>query len=213
MKTVKNRKFTESVKDEAYHLLLCDFVYLNNLQYWQFKSKYQDTYNYYCFALMTERFPVTAWKPVLIVWTEHLEWHVIHCKKNSRVSLFRMVSGERQVWQVTYSLIYLLNTFSICFCWKRPFIINWLLPSTAPTVPNSAERNARRCFGWRCNLKKYCNHECYESIEKHDNELYIFRYCTSKGNCHNMRMTIYTKKLSLSLILLKLDIIIYYQSF
>ena len=134
-------------------LFLCDLVYLNNLQYWQFKSKYQDTYNYYCFALMTERLPVTAWKPVLIVWTEHLEWHVIHCKKNNRVSLFRMVSGDRQVWQVTYSLIYLLNTFSICFCWKRPFIINWLLPSTAPTVPNSAERNARRCFGWRCNLK------------------------------------------------------------
>jgi hypothetical protein len=29
-------------------------------------------------ALMADRFPVTAWKPVLMVCTEHEEWHVMH---------------------------------------------------------------------------------------------------------------------------------------
>jgi hypothetical protein len=48
----------------------------------------------YCLALMAARLPVTAWKPVLMVWTEHLEWQVMHCRKNRRVSLFRMVSGD-----------------------------------------------------------------------------------------------------------------------
>lgn len=39
--------------------------------------------------------------------TEHLDPHDSHCKKNRRVSFCRSVSGERQVWHVTYSLIYL----------------------------------------------------------------------------------------------------------
>ncbi len=59
----------------------------------------------HCLALIADRLPVTAWKPVLIVCTEHLEWQVMHCKKKSLVSLFKMVSGDRQVWQVTYSLM------------------------------------------------------------------------------------------------------------
>ena len=32
----------------------------------------------YCLALMAERLPVTAWKPVLIVCTEQDEWQVMH---------------------------------------------------------------------------------------------------------------------------------------
>lgn len=192
--------------------------------------------------------PVTAWKPVLMLATEQREWHVSHCRKYRRVSFCRMVSGERQVWHVTYSsagerrtvnnsanntgvdsishfsglqlkfmlhevmrfefvtneklhsysLIYLLNTFSICFCWNLPLITSWLFPSIEPLekrhksrtniftlshrkaslttitqivdknsvqtvhyiiilftvylVPSSANRKARRCLGWRCNL-------------------------------------------------------------
>ena len=73
------------------------------------------------------------------------------------MSFCRIVSGDRHVWQVTYSLIYLLKTFSICFCWNLPLITSWLLPSIEPLVPNSANKNARRCLGWRCNLKRKWN--------------------------------------------------------
>merc|ERR1719249_495666 len=59
--------------------------------------------NYSFFARMADRFPVTAWKPVLMDWTEHLEWQVMHWRKKIRSALFRMVSGERQVWQNTYA--------------------------------------------------------------------------------------------------------------
>jgi len=107
---------------------------------------------YAVFALIAARFPVTAWKPDLILATEHRDPQVSHCKKNKRVSFCKIVSGERHVWQVTYSLIYLLRTFSICFCWKRPLIISWLLPSTEPLVPNSANKKSNKCFGWRCNV-------------------------------------------------------------
>lgn len=41
---------------------------------------------------------------------------------------------------VTYSRIYFLKTFSICFCWKRPLMTKRLLPSTEPLVPNSANK-------------------------------------------------------------------------
>lgn len=47
--------------------------------------------------------PVTAWKPVLMLATEQREWQVSHCRKYNLVSFCRMVSGERHVWQVTYS--------------------------------------------------------------------------------------------------------------
>lgn len=57
---------------------------------------------------MAARLLVTAWKPDLMLATEHLEPHDSHCRKKSRVSFCRIVSGERQVWQVTYSLMYLL---------------------------------------------------------------------------------------------------------
>ena len=35
-----------------------------------------------------------------------------------------------------YSLIYLRSTLSICFCWNRPLMINWLLPSIEPLRDN-----------------------------------------------------------------------------
>ena len=46
-----------------------------------------------------------TWKPVLMVCTEQELWQVMHWRKNSLVSLLRMVSGDLQVWQVTYSLM------------------------------------------------------------------------------------------------------------
>lgn len=46
---------------------------------------------------------MTAWKPVLMLATEQREWQVSHCRKYNLVSFCRMVSGERHVWQVTYS--------------------------------------------------------------------------------------------------------------
>lgn len=85
--------------------------------------------------------------------TEHREPHVSHCKKKRRVSFCRMVSGERHVWHVTYSLMYRLRTFSICFCWNLPLIISWLFPSTEPLVPSSASKKSSRCLGCRCNLQ------------------------------------------------------------
>lgn len=103
------------------------------------------------FALIAARLLVTAWKPDLILATEHLEPHDSHCRKNKRVSFCKMVSGERQVWQVTYSLMYLLKTFSICLGWKRPLMINCWLPSIEPLVPNSANKKSNKCLGclWR----------------------------------------------------------------
>ncbi len=41
--------------------------------------------------------------------------------------------------------LYLLRTFSICFCWNLPFMMSWLFPSMAPLVPSSANRKANRC--------------------------------------------------------------------
>ena len=51
----------------------------------------------YCFSLISFRLVVTAWKPDLMVCTEVLDWHNIHCKKNKRPSLAKMVSGDLQV--------------------------------------------------------------------------------------------------------------------
>ena len=48
---------------------------------------------------------ILTWKPVLMVCTEQELWQVMHWRKNSLVSLLRMVSGDLQVWQVTYSLM------------------------------------------------------------------------------------------------------------
>lgn len=123
-------------------------------------------------ARIAARFPVTAWnakkkwdsskpeavkqtwKPDLMLATEHLEPQVSHCRKKSLVSFRRIVSGDRHVWHVTYSLIYRRKTFSICFCWKRPLMISWLFPSTDPLVPNSAKRKSNKCFGNRWSLGK-----------------------------------------------------------
>ena len=107
---------------------------------------------FYCFSLISFRLVVTAWKPDLMVCTEVLDWHNIHCKKNNRPSLAKMVSGDLQVWQVTYSLMYRLKTASICFCWNFPFMTNWLEPSRLPVVPNSANKKANKCLGCRCNI-------------------------------------------------------------
>lgn len=46
---------------------------------------------------------MTAWKPDLMLATEHRDPHVSHCKKKSLVSFCNNVSGDLQVWQVTYS--------------------------------------------------------------------------------------------------------------
>ena len=53
--------------------------------------------NFYCFSLISFRLVVTAWKPDLMVCTDVLDWHNIHCKKNKRPSLAKMVSGDLQV--------------------------------------------------------------------------------------------------------------------
>lgn len=62
-------------------------------------------YFYCCLFLSWARFPVIAWKPDLILATEHRDPQVSHCKKNNLVSFCRIVSGDRQVWQVTYSSV------------------------------------------------------------------------------------------------------------
>lgn len=62
---------------------------------------------YAVFARIAARLLVTAWKPDLILATEHRDPQDSHCRKKRRVSFCKMVSGERQVWQVTYSLMYL----------------------------------------------------------------------------------------------------------
>ena len=112
----------------------------------------EEVVDYSFLARMADRFPVTAWKPVLMLCTEHLEWQVMHWRKKRRTSLLRMVSGERQVWQNTYSLMYFRSTVSMFLCWNLPFRINWLEPSMVPTVPNSACRKASKCLGWRWSL-------------------------------------------------------------
>ena len=38
-----------------------------------------------------------------------------------KTQLISCSATDLQVWQVTYSLMYLLNTFSMCFCWNRPW--------------------------------------------------------------------------------------------
>lgn len=115
-----------------------------------------------------------TWNPDFMLATEHLEPQVSHCKKKSRVSFWRIVSGERHVWHVTYSLIYLLRTFSICFCWKRPLIISWLLPSTEPLVPNSASKKSSKCFGCLCNVLQICKRNISKIC------LLFFYICTIK---------------------------------
>ena len=42
-------------------------------------------------------FEILTWKPVLMVCTEQVLWQTIHWRKNSLVSLMRMVSGDLQV--------------------------------------------------------------------------------------------------------------------
>lgn len=53
-------------------------------------------------------------------------------------------------------IAYLRKTFSICFDWKRPLIINCWLPSIEPLVPNSASKKSNKCFG--CLFEAYSNH-------------------------------------------------------
>lgn len=43
-----------------------------------------------------------------------------------------MGTFQSDVLKITHLLIYLLKTFSICFCWNLPLITSWLLPSIEP---------------------------------------------------------------------------------
>ena len=61
--------------------------------------------NYWALARIAALLPVTAWKPDLILATEHLEPHVSHCRKNKRSSFCNNVSGDLHVWHVTYSSV------------------------------------------------------------------------------------------------------------
>lgn len=89
-----------------------------------------------------------------------------------------------------YSLMYLLSTVSICFCWNFPLIISCCVPSNdalnvkhyniticvvilyiAHLVPNSTSRKFIKCFGCLCRLqRKYvvrrnsCKQEMYQII-------------------------------------------------
>ncbi len=56
-----------------------------------------------CLLFKAARRPVKAWKPDLILATEHLEPQVSHCKKYNLVSFCKIVSGDLHVWHVTYS--------------------------------------------------------------------------------------------------------------
>src|SRR5258708_38208083 len=113
------------------------------------------------------RLPTWAWKPVLTAFTDRREPQDSQAMKKIRFSFVRRVSGDLHVLHVTYSTnanvsvrsitpahkrchdlpMYLLNTFSICFCWNRPLITNLPDPSTEPVVPNSANRNCMTCSG------------------------------------------------------------------
>ena len=94
---------------------------------------------------------------------------------------------------------YLRRTFSICFCWNLPFMISWLLPSIAPLVPSSANRNASRCFGVLCNilaisvklakavflvptLTTWVKIICFININKLNN-----KYCTKYGKYNGLK--------------------------
>lgn len=55
-----------------------------------------------------------AWKPVLIAWTDRVDPHEEQVMKKRRLSLVKVVSGDLQVLQVTYSTMYRRRTFSIC---------------------------------------------------------------------------------------------------
>lgn len=58
---------------------------------------------YVALARWAARLPTWAWKPDLMLATEQVAPQFSHFKKNRRSSLTMLVSGDRQVWQVTYS--------------------------------------------------------------------------------------------------------------
>lgn len=68
----------------------------DSLEICKFQYKTENEENY-IFARIAARLLVTAWNPDLILATEQRDPHDSHCKKNSRVSFCRIVSGERQV--------------------------------------------------------------------------------------------------------------------
>src|SRR6201996_6627007 len=86
--------------------------------------------------------PTWAVKPLLIAVTDRLDPQFRHSTKYSRFSPFsNLVFGLLHVLQVTYSTMYRLRTFSICFCWNRPLMTSRFDPSTLPLVPTSANKN------------------------------------------------------------------------
>lgn len=52
---------------------------------------------------------------------------------------------NQDVYKTDLLLMYLFNTFSICFCWNLPLITKRWLPSIDPDVPNSANKY---CITW-----------------------------------------------------------------
>lgn len=80
----------------------------------------------------------------------HIPWCI--CDEERKHKLFQNLEhflrlSEISLWRREMSIAYLRKTFSICFDWKRPLIINCWLPSIEPLVPNSASKKSNKCFG------------------------------------------------------------------
>lgn len=57
-------------------------------------QKVHANYDYCVFARIAARFPVTAWKPEVTLFTVTRDRHVLHWRKRSRESLDNSVSGD-----------------------------------------------------------------------------------------------------------------------
>ena len=82
--------------------------------------------------------------------------------------------------------MYLLSTFSIIFCWKRPLMISWLFPSIEPlqiiqTKPNQNYKE-----------RKSCNKICVKYVKW---ILILKRIQTPWLNCQN-ELPFFKKKLA-----------------
>ena len=88
---------------------------------------------------------LVTWKPVLMVWTLQEEWQVMHCRKNKRVSLFKIVSGDLKARcsheihfysmfidfvSVYFVLLFLLKTWWLCTCMYGRWHTPWCTAST-----------------------------------------------------------------------------------
>ena len=66
-----------------------------------------------CTAGRTSASPCSGSCPA--IWKRLFQMELWKC-----VAWILFEKGYLQVWQVTYSLMYRLNTFSMCFCWNLP---------------------------------------------------------------------------------------------